>query len=209
MTFADLAANFEIELDKVQAPYFPDDWKDEIFNTAMKEWLDNNSPDYEKTERRRQDFAPIIKHQEFVGAITQFAATDLLNPLYVITAIGGDFSFECNGTITPRTRPIVPIKHDSIYVNLDDPDNVPNDQYPGYLMEDDLYKIKSTNAPTKLYIDYLMQPPVINIATAPTDVFIFSDAVAYEITSIAVRIAIGNIESPRYQIQSIETDKMQ
>lgn len=211
MTYQEMFDRFDTLVDKFGGPYFPDESKDQFLNDAQKEWFDNNYPIFETDERRREQFNPLVRTTTIPGPIGEFTDADLTDKFRII-GVGGEWDFVCNGVTTRRTIAIPPLKHDSYYRSLTDPDEAPTDAFPGYLQTNDgtqgIYQVKSTNAPQSISVSFLIAPPVIDGTNNPATNYLLSDDVADEVILIAARIATGNTENyPKYQMLSNELNQ--
>lgn len=139
------------------------------YEDARLVWLRLKAKDFEVTEMVRKDLRPFIREQKFAST-REVQLTDNLK-IFRITALLGDFTFECSGKRTVRTLPIKPRQIDAVGASLTDAWNVPDDTEPIYferwLNGGNILEILSTSTPENVTLHWIKEPDRYNLDSDP------------------------------------------
>lgn len=137
------------------------------YEDARLTWLRLKAKDFEVTEMNREDLRPFIREQNF--ASTREVILDESLKIFRITALLGDFTFECSGKRTVRTLPIKPRSIDAIGASLTDAWNIPDDTEPAYYERwrngGNVLEILSTSTPDNVVLHWIKEPDRYNLDT--------------------------------------------
>ncbi len=196
MTHAEAIENFEILLDKAQAPYHSPKEKEFILYDALCEWLKLRYREFETGEKRREDINyKLVKIYDYTS--TAKINLETLPNFFLIASVSGEWDFVCKGETTTRTLAIMPITHDALAINITDPFNVPSNAFPRYTQYNDvtpILEIHSDTPPTKGRITYIKTPERI-LTSTPTALCELPDIFMHEVLRHAVRVATGVVEN--------------
>lgn len=224
---------FKVLLDKEDSlvyPNFEPEHIDLFLNRAYERFIkqrsNGNNParaSFEETQKRIDDLDGLVKTPT---AITAVATSD---PSIYTIPLPSDYRqlerLQITGTgikagTTPTTFKLraKQAKNDQIETGLEDPFNKPNKDEVFYLREGNNIKVIADGSTTinSGTLTYIKNPLTLSIAAtgvnAPTGFTNTPEVRAHthtEIVDMAVLMAIENIESPRYQTNTIETNKQE
>jgi hypothetical protein len=221
-----LILSFKLKLDKIDSQAYPDIleeeirfWLDEAADRFVKQRYERNNlkrKGFEETQKRTDDLRLAVRTQT-LGAI---ASTDYPGFAYSVT-LPDDYRYllkvqaevrylDCNDlTDTEFTTPYQ-VQQDDIHVLLEDPFNRPVEGRPLFTIEgnnivfftDGLFEVINARI-TYIRLFEKLQPGLPNTSTpyqtGTTEYVELAEDTHEEIVDIAVKMALENIESQRYQ----------
>jgi hypothetical protein len=213
MTFLEMHTLFDVLMDKSGRPWFNASEKDLFFNLAQNEWVKTRYKEFEVNEKRREELSPLVRSITF-GAVTDINVSTVTDFMFVLAMeITYTYTNVCAGTSQPRTTYAKPMQLDDFYKVKDNAILKPSQRYPVYIEyatspSARILQIHGTT-PTAVRMFYLKTPAAINGTSAGTqnnspDLPVWAHE---EIVNVAVRKALENVESPRYQTQMMEIQK--
>lgn len=161
---------WQVHADVVNNPYrTPPDFQTLYQNMRLK-WFKLKAKDFEVSETVRADLRPFIREKDFGNVSEVFLKKDGIKIEY-ITAVHGDWKFQCNGKNTVRQLPIAPKAIDVVNAIMNDPFQQPVDTDPMYVEQNGatgIYlKILSTTTPDRVTVHYLKEPDQFDLVDNP------------------------------------------
>jgi len=229
MTAAQMHTRFKIGVDKIDSlasANFEAEEIDVFLNDAQEKFIEQRAygtnpkgTGLEEDQKRRDDLREITKN--FTSAAFTFTADNKPNGVFV--SLPNDYRHsmqeevaiaytDCNNTAATKRIPVLPVTHDRYNKIVNDPFNKPyEDEAIRLDYEGDVYELitDGTYTITNYHLRYLKQPQEIRLGTAyvvqTTDVDSeLADHTHREIIAIAVKDALQDIESNRYQTSKVE-----
>lgn len=232
-----LILSYKLKLDKIDSSAYPDIqepeikyWLDEAADRFVKQRYERNNikrKGFEESQKRTDDLRRAVKTE------TVIANAPNPNPLSIFTLqLPEDYrylikirltvEYDCNGlnlqeVVTPKQ-----VEQDDIHTLLQDPFNRPTVDRPLFIMEGDEIIVYTSNTSVVISADityinlfYKLQPGRVNW-DGSTNHYLNSDEYIElapdthnEIVDIAVKLTLENIESQRYQSNTIETQQQE
>lgn len=203
MTFAEMGAALDLEIDESGGYWFNDSEKSDFLNKATEKFVKMFYEQFEVNEHARANIRTLIKDSVAqAGAV--FSLTAITDFLYLLR-LTGTFTITANGTSSAVTRQIKPEQIDDVY--SEDPFEVGTNASPKYEEVNNTLLIKSTTAPTNVVARYLKTPKVVDITGAPADSLDLPEHTHSEIVDLAKDMMLENMSSPRYPQSKIETNE--
>ena len=233
MTVLQMHDRFKIGLDKVDSlsnPNFIPEEIDIILNDAkdqliaLKAFGNNDSREsLEETQKRLDDLKNITTNY----STSVFVNNTDNKPNAVFVSLPENYRHaiqeearvtytNCHNTPTAGLAEIIPISHDRYNRMVKDPFNVPNDEIVyrlGYSITAGVETFELIHSSTVVVDDYILryirQPNIITLGSqylvpVPDVDCELSEHTHREIVALAVKNALEEIESPRYQTSKIE-----
>ena len=239
MTVAQMHSEFKIGIDKVDslsAPNFLVTEIDLFLNNAQEQFVEQRAgknnfkrEGLEETQKRVDDLKNIIKNYESVT----FTNNSASKPNGVFVDLPADYRhaieeevsvsyIDCNGVAAIGRPDVTPTTHDR-YNRLvkKDPFNKPDKTEVhrlayGVQAGSETFELitASTDTVTNYYLRYLKEPVTIAYGTQYTPVALdvdceLSNHTHREIIALAVKNALEDIQSPRYQTSKIELNEIE
>lgn len=239
MTVAEWHTEFKIGLDKVDslaAPNFLPEEIDIFFNNAQEQFIEQRSgknnfkrEGLEETQKRVDDLKNIIANYDTIT----FTTNNFNKPNGVFIDLPSDYRHaieeevtisytDCNGATATGRPDVTPTTHDRYNrIVKKDPFNKP-DKTEVYRLGFGVQNGNETfeliagadETITQYYLRYLKEPVSIRYGTAysspTTDVDCeLSNHTHREIIALAVKNALEDIQSPRYQTSKIELNEIE
>lgn len=229
---AQLLISFEQKLDKTDAQAYPDIldaekryWLDQAADRFVKQRYEGNNfkrKSFEQTQKRVDDLRSAIV-TEVISAVVEPDYRDafsipLPNNYRYLLKIESQVSYtDCNGETQTEWFTPKQIEHDDIYALSGDPFNKPLHNRQRFIVEDNKLvifagdetvvsaRITFINLFLKLqpgYVNYDGSVDVYSNVTLPYNELAVDTH--EEIVDIAVKLVLENIESQRYQTNSVE-----
>jgi hypothetical protein len=231
-TVQQMILSYKLKLDKTDASAYPDIlepeikyWLDEAANRFVKQRYERTNikrKGFEESQKRTDDLRLAVKTVNVIAASPNpnpdsIFTLDLPNDYRYLVKIKLNVTYDCNGVekseaVTPKQ-----VEQDDIHVLLEDPFNKPTENKPLFIMEGNQIIVYTGNTATVVSADityinlfYRLQPNTINFDGSTdhyinTDVYdALADDTHDEVVDIAVKLTLENIESQRYQSNSLE-----
>lgn len=195
MTFAEMGANLDLEIDESIGYWFNDTEKSYFLNKAVDRFRDKAYAEFEINEMARNKLRQlVVDSAPQAGATFSLAAiTDLTYAL----RLRGNFTVSCKGGDSQSVvRRIKPEQVDDLFEQ--DPFSVGINTDPKYEEVANTLIIKSDTAPTNVILTYLKAPTTVDIAGNPLGTVEIPEQFHHEIIDLARDIALENVNSPRY-----------
>lgn len=232
-----LVLSYKLKLDKVDSSAYPDIqepeikyWLDEGADRFTKQRYERNNTKrkgFEESQKRTDDLRVAVKTETVIANApnpnpSSIFTLQLPDDYRYLVKIRLTVQYDCNGqelteVVTPKQ-----VEQDDIHTLLQDPFNRPSVERPLFIMEGNEIIVYTGGVSTVVNADityinlfYKLQPGRLNWDGstdhyANTDEY---DALApdthSEIVDIAVKLTLENIESQRYQSNSIETTQQE
>ena len=231
-TVQQLILSYKLKLDKIDSSAYPDIqepeikfWLDEAANRFVKQRYERTNfkrKGFEETQKRTDDLRVAVKSLNVITTTPVTNVSDaftltLPNDYRYLVKIKLNVTYPCNGTTITKTVTPKQIEQDDIHVLLEDPFNKPTEEKPLFIMEGNNIIIYTGGLSTIVTADityiklfWRLQPSAVNFDGSVdhyinTDVYdALADDTHDEITNIAVKLTLENIESQRYQTNSAE-----
>jgi hypothetical protein len=231
-TVKQLLLSLEQKLDKTDSQAYADIldeekryWLDQAADRFVKQRYTGNNfqrKSFEQNQKRADDLRAAIRTQ-----VQSAVVSNLYRDAYQVTfpidyryllKVEVELEYEdCNGeTVTEWFNP-KQIEHDDIYAIQNDPFNKPKETSPKFIIEDNfLVVFADTSVVLNARVTYIkllkkLQPGLenydgtINVYSNPaTDYTELAVDTHEEVVDIAVKMILENIESQRYQTNSVE-----
>lgn len=195
MTFAELGANLDKEIDESIGYYFSDDEKSYFLNKAVDRFRDKAYADFEKDETARQKLRLMVVDSGAQAGSTFNLA--LITDLAYTLRLTGVFTVSCTGGATQTVkRRIMPIGLDDLFDQ--DPFSIGINEDPKYEEVGNALQIISTTAPTNVIMTYLKNPTTVDITGNPAGTLEIPEQFQHEVLDLAKDILLENVNSPRY-----------
>lgn len=188
----------QVKYDKYASPHMTRRAFQWMYSEARKEWLKAKYKDYEVVESVRADLRPFNRDQDFANTKKINLSAIGSNKVEFITAVWGDFEFQCNGKNTIYTSAIKPVSIDQAAELMRDPFNQPDDEFPIYLDRNDgqpYIEILSTTTPQVVTVHYIKKPEDYGLLTNPDGLTEEEETQQYEILDISVKKVELSIEN--------------
>jgi hypothetical protein len=194
-------------MDKPGNPWFNSTQKDFYLNEAIVEFTKERYAQFELNEKRREDLVSLVRKKSFTVPIITLNNINVPSFMYIL-ALSASYTDICDNQ---RSAPVKPMKWDDYNESQRDPFNVPDNENPIYLTNNngtvDIIDIKGITNFVSADLVYLKLPvTVLNDETNPTN-NVNCDlplATHNEIVNIAVRKMLGTVKDPNYQVQMNE-----
>jgi hypothetical protein len=213
MTFEQMHLMMDVLMDKTTMPWVDPMQKDVYLNLALDDWPNWLYEGFEKTARRRMEFANLVRHHTYGnGKLLKKADTPTL--LRYVVGMRGEwwfYAYDDAGKVVEEKdwMPVVPMGHDELGVAYTDPDRVPTDNFPVYTEYRDaslgeVFEIHSDNVPLRVEVSYLEDFGKVDGLNDPTGSLQLPDAVCRKIVQLAAVKAQAGMMDPRYEAGSAE-----
>jgi len=207
MTIIEMHTACDEQMDKPGNPWFNSAQKDYWLNEAIMEFTKERYAEFEANEKRREDLISLVRKKSFTVSIITLDNVNVPSFMYVL-ALSANYTDLCNNS---RSAPVKPMKWDDFYESQKDPFNVPDDENPVYLTNNDgtvdVIDIRGITTFGTADLTYLKLPAtVLNDEATPANNVNCDLPLAThpEIVRIAVRKMLGVTENPGYQVQMNE-----
>ena len=196
-------------LDKHGTDYFTEGEVSSVFNEAYLEWLRARAKNPEGDETVTEDLLPLTRMVD-IGAAKDYSLSVLDPKPFHLLAVSGIFKLEAAGIITPRRRPIRPVKWDRLSQIRQDPNHAPCDAFPLYTMqgEDMRMQVHSDTVGDQVEITYIIDPVPMDADNNPEGSIEVGKAQQMQIIEMTLRkLKITEGDTAGYQMQTNETNE--
>lgn len=236
MTVNQLILSFKLKLDKIDSQAYPDIlpqeirfWLDEAADRFVKQRYERNNlklKGFEESQKRTDDLRLAVKTETIPAVQSVDYGTNVYDvPFpsdyrYLIKVQCEVLHLNCNSIEESKWTTPYQVQQDDIHILLEDPFNKPRVDRPLYIIEgnDIVFYTDGTFEILNARITYIklfdkLQPGLPNTSTpyqtGTTEYVELAEDTHAEIVDIAVKLALENIESQRYQsnINEIRTQE--
>jgi hypothetical protein len=220
MTTTETHTAFKIELDKSEVTSYPsflpveiDYWLNKSYLMVINQKMSGNNAlkqGFEKSQKRVSDLAGLLVSSSIATMTCASSPSTGTAQTDILYFVNGDLSYKnsAGGTTTGST--VIPITHEESDMFKKTDTNNPIINTP--VMVRDSYGFKIYYDETKVFplsttvitftYNYIKRPTKIDIVNSPNSTMEVNESVQMEVVSLAVLLAIENIESSRMSTNS-------